>query len=89
MLLTNSKNTEYKQSLASLGTYLPKEQGIFDIKDSSVFVYPTPTNSVTNGIKIQGIVNLIDLDTSDIETDIFPNHTELRQWHYLISMGMR
>lgn len=86
VLLSNSKNSEYKQSLASLGTYLDKNAGIFDIKDSSLFIYPTPTNSVTDGIKIQAIVNLIDLTSSDAETLIFPWHTELRQRHKLIPL---
>ena len=47
-LTESSKNTSYGVGLTELGTDLPKSQAIFDIKDSSIFVYPTPLNSVTD-----------------------------------------
>jgi len=64
----------------------PKENGFYEVKDSSVFIYPTPLNTVTNGLKMQSIVNLIDLTATDAETLLFPRHTELRQYHYIIAL---
>lgn len=87
--LKNARDTEYSTSLDDLGGNLPKERGIYDIKGANLVLYPTPTNSVTDGLKIVTIQNLIDLTLVGAETDIFPSHTELRQWHHVIALGMK
>lgn len=40
------------------------------IADKSLFVYPTPTEAVTDGLKLYGVVNLVDLTSSGTESDI-------------------
>ena len=87
-LLKSSNNTEYGVWLEYLWDNLAKDNWIYDIKDSAIFIYPTPTQSVTDGIKIQAIISLIDLAWTEDETDIFPWHSELRDWHYMIAKGM-
>lgn len=87
-LLTNSKNTNYGVGLASLGSNLSKNTWIYDIKDGSLFIYPTPLNSVTDWLKVQVIQNLIDLVVWGAETLVFPWHTELRQRHHVIWLAM-
>lgn len=87
--LKNARDTSYGVSIDELGSSLPKESGVFDIKGADVVIYPTPANSVTNGLRITTIQNLIDLTAADDETDIFPSHTELRQRHHIIALGMK
>lgn len=53
----------------------------FEYKDWSIFIYPAPENSVTNWLKIHAITDLIDLTSGDAESDVFPWHTSLRQFH--------
>lgn len=69
-----------------LATWVSKDSACYEIKDSSIFIYPTPTVAVTNGLKMQCTVNLIDLTATDDETLIFPRHSELRQYHYIIAL---
>ena len=66
-----------------------KENGIREIKDSSVFIYPTPENDVTSGLKVAAVINQIDLVVDGTEDTIFPDHSELRQYHYLLALGMK
>ena len=87
--LNNAKNTEYKVSLDNLASNLSQSTGIFDIKDWSLFVYPTPLTSVTDWLKVQVIQNLADISSATAETSIFPWHTELRQRHYVIGLCMK
>lgn len=72
-------------------TQLP---GFYDIKDSSIFLYPKPTatimwgSTITNGLQMQAIVNMIDLTLAGVEADIYPWHTELRQYHHLLPIWL-
>lgn len=86
-LLDYQKNTEQWLALDELAAKTPTDAWFYDIKASSIFLYPTPTASVIGGLKLQAIVNLIDLTVNGAETDIFPHHTELRNWHWVIGMG--
>ena len=63
-----------------------KDDWFYEVKDSSVFIYPKPTVWVTNGLRMQSIINLIDLTATDTETLIFPRHSELRQYHYVMAL---
>jgi len=38
-------------------------------------------------LKVHAIQALIDLATDDTETKVFPNHTELRQYHHIVALG--
>lgn len=62
-------------------------QAFFTLKNSSLFVYPAPTESVTNWLTVEAIVTLPDLTTTSTEADIFPN-SELRDYHYIIALGI-
>lgn len=65
---------------------IPTDEGFFDVKDWSLFLFPTPENSVTNWLKAHALVTLIDLVSGWAETTIFPKHTELRGYHYAIGL---
>ncbi len=84
-LTKNMQNDSYWISIDDLWVNQSKSNPIYDIKDSSIFIYPTPLNNVSNGLMIQGIVNLVDLVSWDWVDKIFPKATELRAWHWLIS----
>lgn len=60
------------------------EQQFYYIADNSVFIYPTPSESVTNGLKLYWVCNLWDIATSGSETSI-----EIPiEYHDLIALGM-
>jgi len=59
----------------------------YEFRDGSVFINPKPENSVTQWLKVHAIQALIDLATDDAETKVFPNHTELRQYHHIVALG--
>lgn len=87
--LNNARNTEFKVSLDNLSSNLNQDLGVFDIKDWSLFIYPTPLTSVTDGLKVQVLQNLVDISSATAEASIFPWHTELRQWHYVVALCMK
>lgn len=58
------------------------------IKDGSLFVFPAPTVAVTDWLMIEAIVSLVDLTATDTEALIFPNNTELRDYHEIIAMSI-
>lgn len=50
----------------------------------SIFLNPTPNESVTDGLKIQGLYTPLDLETTTTEEDIaLP-----REYHELLALGM-
>lgn len=53
----------------------------YDKRNWYLYLYPTPTANITDGMKILASVTLPDLETTSIETDIFANHQQLRQFH--------
>ena len=61
---------------------------IYEIRNNSLFLYPTPTESITDWIFIEWVVNLPDCTESSIELDIYWWHTELRQYINLISLWL-
>lgn len=64
-----------------------ESQAFFTIKNSSIFIYPSPKESITNGLTVEAIVTLPDLTITSTESDIFPN-SELRDYHYVIALGI-
>lgn len=58
---------------------------IYEIRNNSIFLYPTPTESITAWLFIEWEVNLPDITVSSVELDIFGWHTEMRQFIQLIS----
>lgn len=80
----------YKQrSDAKLQTDISTQDAWFDLRDGSLFLYPKPTNSITGGIKINWIVTLIDLLTGWAENTIFPNNSDLRDYHDVLAIWMK
>ena len=73
--------------------YLKDNQSIagafYDVRDGSVFLYPKTTEVVSGGYKVSWPATLIDLTSITSETDIFPNASEMRQFHYIIAIGMK
>lgn len=76
-------NTWYSSD--ELKAKLTTQQAFFEIRDSSVFLFPSPVNNVNNWLRLISIVNLIDLTATDTESLIFPQHTELRLYHQIIA----
>lgn len=66
----------------------PDQEDFIQIKDGSVFIFPTPTEAVTNGIMVEAIITLDDLTVSSIEEEIFPYNSELRDYHEIIAVGI-
>ncbi len=60
-----------------------------DIKDSSLFIYPTPTHDVVDGLRVQAITTLKDLLITDTESAIYPWHSELRPYHSILWVWLR
>lgn len=84
-----------KRGMNSLGLSLDElnamseNQSFFDIKDSSIFLYPAPKESVPNGIRGQAITSVRDLQLTDNEEAIFPGHSDLRDFYELIYIGAK
>ena len=61
-----------------------ESDAFFYIADDSYFIYPTPSEAVTNWIKLEVIHAPADLTMDSVESDI-----ELeRQFHYIISLWL-
>lgn len=77
----DTKSTDYEAINAN-----PK---YYDKRGGYVYLYPTPTENVTNWLKILASVTLPDLETTSAEDDIFPNHQQLRQYHSVLVAWLR
>lgn len=62
--------------------------GFYDLKRDRIFIYPAPDTLVVDWLKVRSIVNLIDLTTTSTESEIFPNASILRQYHYVVRQGL-
>lgn len=99
-ILTSSAATEftkcYETSVGALPDDLsrysslqPSESPMYVISDNSVFIYPSPSENVTGGLKIYGIADPIDLATGGAESTVkipLEQHEVivhgLVYWHY-------
>lgn len=77
-------NIKYVDSYAQANQ--PTSNGKREYRDGSIFLYPAPTESVTDGLRIHAVKALIDLATGGAETTVFPNHSALRQYHQVIAL---
>lgn len=75
-------STDYLQS--NISTW----QWFYEIKDSSIFIYPKAPNSVFWWLEARAIITNPDLTTTSIESNIFPRHSELRHYHYIIALWL-
>jgi len=80
-----AKHVDLFTDYAATNTVTP----YYDKRNWYIYLYPTPTENITNWIKILASVTLPDLTTSSTEDDIFPNHQQLRQFHNVLVAGMR
>lgn len=88
-LVSSDTLANYPTSTGRLNTNLSTNEGFFDIKDGSYFIYPAPTEAINNWLEIQATSTLIDLVAWGAENTIFPRNSELRDYHQLISIGMK
>ena len=65
------------------------DRWFFDIRDGSMFVYPSPEEAVTGWLQIGVITTLADLTSATTSGNIYPNNSELRDYHDVISIGMK
>lgn len=56
----------------------------YDKRNGYLYLYPTPTENITDWLKILASVTLPDLETTTVEANIFPNHQQLRQFRNVI-----
>lgn len=75
------------QDLSHYKTNQPKSKPFYHISDKSYFIYPAPTEVVTNWIKIYWIKNLADLTISSTASDIFAWSIPTK-FYYIISLWM-
>ena len=75
--------------LSSYSTEQPDTDPFYVISDNSIFLYPTPAESVTGGLKIYGVADPIDISTGGAESTVkIPlEHHEaiahgLAYWHF-------
>lgn len=87
--LTQGSNLNTNNTLTELSANTNKSNGLYEIQDSSIFIYPTPTVAVTNGLKSQVILTLKDISDTSTEAEIFPWHSELRTRHHVIALAMK
>ena len=56
--------------MAWFSTNQPKDAPFYVISDNSVFLYPSPSTSVTGGLKLYGIADPIDVSTAGAESTV-------------------
>lgn len=76
----------YSSSEDWLETYQDKSNPIYTVSDNSIFIFPKPTNNITNWLIISTINSLVDITTWAVETDIFPWYWQLRDFHPLLAL---
>ena len=57
----------------------------YTVKDNSLFIYPYPTTTVSDGLRVHASINLVDLLSWGAESTVkFP-----RNFHFVIGLGMK
>jgi len=56
--------------LSSYSTEQSSQEPFYVISDNSVFLYPTPSENVTGGLKIYGVADPIDISTGGTEASV-------------------
>lgn len=78
----------FEQSTDWLENNLNPENWFWEFKKGRLFIYPTPTETVANWLRFMVIKALKDLTIASVEADVFPNQSELRQFHYIIALWL-
>jgi hypothetical protein len=78
------------QDLSRYSTEQSASEPFYVISDNSVFIYPTPSESVTGGLKIYGVADPIDPSTGGAESTVkipLEHHEALSHglayWHFV------
>jgi len=88
-LVNSDTLANYPTTTGRLDTQLGTDEWFFDIKDGSYFIYPAPTEAVTDWLQVQATTTLIDLVLWGAENTVFPRNSDLRDYHQVISIGMK
>ena len=88
-LISSDTLANYPTTTDRLNTNLSTDEGFYDIKDGSYFIYPAPAESVTWGLEIQATSTLIDLVAWGAESLVYPRNSELRDYHHVLAIGMK
>jgi hypothetical protein len=78
--LTTGDDLEYKRTASS------SQYPMYRVMDNSIEIFPTPIKSVTNGLKMRVIQNLVDLTSGTAESAIFNGKIHANN-HYFIALG--
>lgn len=79
-ILTNKSFDELANIHPSKWSYI--------VRDSSLFIFPTPTENITDWIVMYATNTLRDVTESSTADDIFQWHSELREYMQLIADGV-
>lgn len=80
----NEVSTSLTQS--DINSNFNTDTPFYDINYNSIFLYPIPTSSITNGIKIWTNINLTDISSSDVSTGTkVPGIDAV--FHHILSLG--
>lgn len=88
-LLPADTLASYPMASDELQVRATREKWFFDIKDGSMFLYPAPEEALTAWLQIWVITTLTDLTLATTSANVFPNNSELRDYHDVISIGMK
>jgi len=61
---------------------------MYQLKNGSIYIYPTPTENIADGLMVEWFVNLPDVTVTSTEEDIFGENTELRNFTQVIAEGL-
>lgn len=87
--INSDSSSNFSHDIDYLKDNLSPTNSYFEVKEWSIFIYPTVEESVINWLKIESIVTLKDISNSATETDIFPNQSALRQFHYSLAIWIK
>lgn len=88
-LVSSDTIANYSQTVDQLVSSANQNNAFYDLKDGSIFVYPEPTETVASGLVIGVVTTLADLVSGWSETTIFPDNSELRDYHDILAIWMK
>ena len=88
-LVSSDTIANYKDTVDRLDNDISTANAFYDIKDGSIFIYPAPKQAVTDWLVINAITTLVDLVSWGSESSIYPNNSELREYHDVLAVWMK
>lgn len=83
--LTYTDFEDYTNNRETLETTASTSTPFYCIKDESIFVFPAPTEVVSEWLQLEVIYTPLDLSSSWVEADI----ALTREYHYILTEGMK